>query len=124
MEKRINLKELAIKELTLSPLMADREKVETEDIIGKTLTIIGIDMVTTRNRRDNEDKTYPVCVFEELPDKFYFGGFLLKKLAQIWANEFDGDFEELSAYLAETGGVKIRFKGKAKNGNTNTFDIL
>lgn len=124
MEKNINLREIATKALTLSPLVAGREKIETEDLIGKTLTIVGMDMVTTRDKRDNEDKTYPVCIFEELPDNFYFGGFLLKKLAVIWANEFDGDFEELSNYLAETGGVKIRFKGKAKNGNTNTFDIL
>ena len=123
-KKNIDLRSIGIKELSLSPLMMNREKIETEELIGQPLTLVGVDMVTTRDKRDGEDKTYPVCVFEEYPDRFYFGGFLLKKLINVWAamDEFNGDYAELSNYLAETGGIKIKFKGK--NGQTTVFDIL
>ena len=61
--------------------------------------------------------------FEEMPNKFYLGGALLAKVFQAWANapEFNGDVEECSAALAESGGVKFRFsKTKTRSGNNLT----
>lgn len=113
-----NFKESAKKELSLSPLMNDREKLDTDEILGKELTVIAFDFVTTADKKTKENKTYPVVIFEELPDKFYLGGTLLAKVFHMWASEFDGDFEECSAALAESGGVKFRFsKGKTSDGN-------
>ena len=121
-----NFKAAASKELSLSPLMENRDKVETDELYGKELTVIAFDFITTRDPKDGVDKTYPVINFEELPDKFYLGGALLAKVFQVWAAEFDGDFEECSAALAESGGVKFRFsKGKTRSGNNITkIDVV
>ena len=121
-----NFKAAASKELSLSPLMENREKVETDELYNKELTVIAFDFITTRDLKDDVDKTYPVINFEEMPDKFYLGGALLAKVFQVWAAEFDGDFEECSAALAESGGVKFRFsKGKTRSGNNITkIDVV
>lgn len=116
-----NFKAAASKELSLSPLMENREKIETDELYNKELTVIAFDFITTKDPKDGMDKTYPVVNFEELPDKFYLGGALLAKVFQVWAAEFDGDFEECSNALAESGGVKFRFvKGKTRSGNNIT----
>ena len=117
-----NFKQAANKELSLSPLMDNREKVETDDLYGKELTVVAFDFITTTDK-DGTSKTYPVVNFEELPDKFYLGGALLAKVFQAWANdpEFGGDIDECSNALAESGGVKFRFsKTKTRSGNNLT----
>ena len=102
--------------------MDGRDKVETDELYGKELTVVAFDFITTTDKDGNE-KTYPVINFEELPDKFYLGGALLAKVFTAWANEpqFNGDFEECSAALAESGGVKFKFsKTKTRSGNNLT----
>ena len=117
-----NFKKVANDELSLSPLMDGRDKVETDELYGKELTVVAFDFITTTDK-DGESKTYPVVNFEEMPNKFYLGGALLAKVFQAWANapEFNGDVEECSAALAESGGVKFRFsKTKTRSGNNLT----
>lgn len=117
-----NFKQAANKELSLSPLMDHREKVETDDLYDKELTVVAFDFITTTDK-DGTSKTYPVVNFEEMPDKFYLGGALLAKVFYAWANDpqFNGDFEECSAALAESGGVKFKFtKTKTRSGNNLT----
>ena len=122
-----NFKQIATKELSLSPLMNNREKVESEDLYGKELTVIAFDFITTTDK-NGVSKTYPVINFEELPDKFYLGGMLLAKVFMAWANDpaFGGDYEECSNALAESGGVKFRFsKSKTGTGNNLTkIDVV
>lgn len=121
MANNYNFRNAASKELSLSPLMEGREKIETEDLIGGEYTVIAFDFITTVDIKDKKEKTYPVVNFEELPDKFYLGGALLSKVFSVWAAEFDGDFEECSVALAESGGVKFRFsKSKTRSGNNIT----
>lgn len=116
-----SFRDAASKELSLSPLMENREKVETDELYGKEYTVVAFDFITTVDPKDKTPKTYPVVNFAELPDKFYLGGALLAKVFQVWAAEFDGDFEECSNALAEDGGVKFRFtKGKTRSGNNIT----
>ena len=116
-----NFKSAARKELSLSPLMEGREKLETDELLGKTATVIAFDFITTVDPKDGKEKTYPVVNFEEYPHHFYLGGALLSKVFQVWASEFDGDFEECSAALAEEGGVKFSFtKTKTRTGNNIT----
>ena len=117
-----NFKKVANDELSLSPLMDGRDKVETDELYGKELTVVAFDFITTTDK-DGESKTYPVVNFEEMPNKFYLGGALLAKVFQAWANDpaFAGDVEECSAALAESGGVKFRFsKTKTRSGNNLT----
>lgn len=117
-----NFKQVANKELSLSPLMDHREKVDTDALYDKELTVIAFDFISTTDK-DGTTKTYPVVNFEEMPDKFYLGGALLAKVFYAWAEDpqFNGDFEECSAALAESGGVKFKFtKTKTRSGNNLT----
>lgn len=117
-------REIAAKTLSLSDLMAGREKMTTEDLIGKTVTCVEFDFATINDK--GTEKIFPVLIFAEYPDKYYTGGTLLNKMCQAWAGEYDGDVSAASNALSDEGGVKIRFSsGKTKSGNNLTnIDVL
>lgn len=110
-----NFRESAKKEVSLSELMANREKLETEDVIGKEVTIREFDIVVL------DAKPFAVVLLDEFPDRFYNGGFVLTKLCQNWAEAFDGDIRAASEELKDSGGVVVRFTAtKTKKGNNLT----
>lgn len=114
-----NFKDVAVKTLSLSELMAGREQLKTEDLIGKTVTIMEFDFATITDK--GEEKTFPVILFKEYPDHYYNGGTLLQKLCIAWAAMYDGDYETASEELSNSGGVQIRFRmTKTKSGNNLT----
>lgn len=114
-----NFKEIAVKELSLSPLMAGREQIKTEDLIGEEVTVTRFDFATINDK--GTEKTFPVLLLEEYPDSYYNGGTLLMKLCIAWAAAYDGDVEAASKDLDESGGVKLRFSAtKTKSGNNLT----
>lgn len=112
-------REIAAKTLSLSDLMAGREKMTTEELIGQTVTVTEFDFATINDK--GVEKTFPVLIFAEFPDRYYSGGTLLAKMCMAWAGEYDGDVAAASAALSDEGGVKIRFSaGKTKSGNNLT----
>lgn len=114
----INFKSVAQSVTTLSDLMNGRTQLTTEDISGKTLTVIKFDIATVNN------KPFPVVVFAEHPDKYYNGGIVLNKICYQWAEDYEGDIAQASADLEEFGGVKFRFKTtKTKDGQRNLTTI-
>lgn len=114
-----NFREIAAKTLSLSDLMAGREKMTTEDLIGQTVTCVEFDFATITDK--GAEKTFPVLIFAEYPDRYYTGGTLLNKMCAAWAGEYDGDISAASNALSDEGGVKIRFSsGKTKSGNNLT----
>ena len=117
---KANFREIAVNELSLSPLMAGREQKKTDDLIGQEVTVIAFDFATITNEK-GEKKTFPVLLLEEYPEHYYNGGALLSKLCQAWAAAYDGDIEKASVDLSESGGVKLKFKAtKTKSGNNLT----
>lgn len=120
----IDFRKIASKELSLSPLMANRTQIKTEELIGKTVTIIGFDFAHMVDK--GVEKTFPVLLLEEYPDRYYNGGCLLAKMCEAWANEFDGDVEAASDNLADFGGVKVEFRtSKTRSGNNlTTINVL
>lgn len=117
-------REIAVNELSLSPLMAGREQIKTEDLIGKTVTIEAFDFATITDK--GVEKTFPVLLLAEYPDNYYNGGALLSKLCTAWAAEFDGDVVAASEALSEEGGVQLKFTAtKTKSGNNLTaIDVI
>lgn len=102
-----------------SQLQAGRTQIETDDIIGKELTIIGFDFAEATVK--NEKKVYPVIIFKELPDHYYNGGTLLMNLCKVWSDYFDGNVEAASEELERSGGVQVRFSTtRSQSGNTYT----
>lgn len=114
-----NFKETAKKELSLSPLMAGRDQIKTEDLVGQEATVVAFDFATITDK--GVEKTFPVLLLEEYPNHYYNGGTLLQKLCIAWAAGFDGDVDAASDELSKSGGVKLRFRStKTKSGNNLT----
>lgn len=112
-------RDVAAKTLSLSDLMAGREKMTTDELIGQTVTVIEFDFATVTDK--GVEKVFPVLIFAEYPDRYYCGGALLNKMCVAWAAEFDGDVGAASNALSDEGGVQIRFStGKTKSGNNLT----
>lgn len=121
----INFRKIAEQELTLSPLMMNREQLKTDDLVGKTATVTEFDFATITDE-NGEDKTYPVLLLEEYPDHYYNGGALMMKLCMAWAGAFGGDCEAASLSLKKEGGVKLAFTAsKTKRGrNLTTVSVV
>ena len=63
----IDFRKIASKELSLSPLMANRTQIKTEELIGKTVTIIGFDFAHMVDK--GVEKTFPGLLLKEYRDR-------------------------------------------------------
>lgn len=129
-----DFKKVAQENTLLSAIMAGKEKLETEDVIDKQLTIIAFDFAPKFDQHGNpvvlddatgEVDTFGVVVFKEFPDKYYCVGSVFTKVCHAWAAGFNSP-QEASAALEAEGGVRVRFSAsKTKKGNNLTaVDIL
>lgn len=118
-----NFRDLARKATTLSELMANREKISTEDVIKNFpdgITINAVDVIKTTTA------TYPVFTFAEDNAMFYCGGIVLAKIVNTWLDEYNSDLGMLNHDLAESGGVKVKLaESKTKdNKNVTTVEVM
>lgn len=123
-----NFKEAAQKNTLLSAIMVGRDKLETEDVLDKELTIVAFDFAPKFDQHGKpvvdettgEADTFGVVVFSEFPDKYYCVGAVFTKVCHAWEAPFDS-VEEASNALAAEGGVKVKFTAsKTKKGNNLT----
>lgn len=128
-----NFKKVAQENTLLSAIMVGKEKMETEEVLDKELTIVGFDFAPKFDQQGKpvvdpstgEIDTFGVVVFAEHPKKYYCVGAVLTKVCHAWAAGF-GSPQEASAALAAEGGVKVKFSAsKTKKGNNLTaVDII
>ena len=113
-------------ELTLlSPVMTNRDKIDTKEIIRKYpegITINEVDIIKMVDEKTGEVGDVAVCAFKEDKTKFFFGGCIITKIVKGWAEFYkkpEGDpFDELNADLYQEGGVKmILEETRTKHGN-------
>ena len=103
-----NLKEIVKAGLKLSNLMDGAEKLSTNDVVDKELTMNDCDSIQfsrfvgyDNDKAVKENVSYSICTFAEFPNKFYNCGSVLGNICdQIIANDMR---EELRAT-----GLKIR----------------
>lgn len=122
-----NFKQVAQENTLLSAIMVGKEKLETEDILDKEMTIVAFDFAPKFDQQgkpvvneNGEIDTFGVVVFSECPDKYYCVGAVFTKVCHAWAAGFDSP-QEASAALAAEGGVKVKFSAsKTKKGNNLT----
>lgn len=123
-----NFKQVAQENTLLSAIMVGRNKLETEDILGKELTIIGFDFAPKFDQSGKpvvdpstgESDTFGVVVFAEYPDSYYCVGAVFTKVCHAWAAPFTSA-QEASEALAAEGGVRVKFTpSKTKKGNNLT----
>lgn len=122
-----SFKKAAQETTLLSPIMVGREKLETEDIIDKELTIVGFNFAPKFDEKGRpivDDNGTPdefgVVIFNEIPDSYYCVGTVFTKVCKTWAAAFSSA-EEASEALAAEGGVRVKFtSSKTKKGNNLT----
>lgn len=129
MNENFNFKKSAQEETLLSPVMVGRDKLDTDDIIDRELTIVEFGFAPKFDQTGNrivdettgEIESFGVVVFAEMPDKYYCVGTVFSKVCRAWAAGFDNDPAKASAALAQEGGVRVRFTpSKTKKGNNLT----
>lgn len=124
-----DFKQSAISSTTLSKLMDNREKISTQDIMNRFpngITVIGIDIIKSVDRRTGELSEYPVYIFAEDDSVFAFGGTVFNGIVQSWLKGFDGNVEACSNALKESGGCKFKItQAYTSNGTRyNSFVVV
>lgn len=123
-----NFKKAAQQETSLSAIMVGRNKLDTDDILNKELTIVAFDFAPKFDEKGRpvvdestgEVDTFGVVVFKEFPESYYSVGTVFTKVCKAWAAEFNSPAEASEALTAE-GGVRVRFSpSKTKKGNNLT----
>ncbi len=118
MNNSINFKSLATAATTLSPLMTDRIKLSTDEIISQYpegITITEFDSITMK------DSQYYIATFAE-DDKAYINcGQILSKVFDRFVEAFDGDIAGASETLKAQGGLRVKLnKSRTRGGNSIT----
>lgn len=122
-----SFKQKAVDSMTLSELEHGRTKLDTDNIIGKELTIDKFDIVDVEAPDDNDSNKrmrYCVLVFKELPDNFYNGGLILTKMIDSWLEDYPTIKECQKAYDDSKEKVKIKaVMSKTNKNNKNLVKI-
>lgn len=117
-----NFKKSATKNLVVSSLMQDREKISVEEIIAKYpegITIVAFDMIHGVANGD-----YPVVLFAEDNSKFLMGGGkIFASIVNDWLANFEGDSAKGSSELAAQGGCKIKFSKRRSTKSNFTYTV-
>ncbi len=117
-----DFRKIAKDELTLSPLMEGRTKLDSDELMKKYpdgVKVIGFDFVTIWDEKSQSEKAVPV--FATNNNEFFFGGTVAAKVASAWGAAYDGDIEAANSDLEKSGGVTMKFsRGKTKKGNNLT----
>lgn len=97
-----------------SPIMKDREKLETIDVLeSMTLTLDAVDIMT------KDGNEFAVVTFKEFPDGFHFGGKVLTDLVKMIYEE-NGIEEGKPLTVADDNIELIAERKKSKNGRMYT----
>lgn len=120
MEIKLNLRKLVDDIKVMSPLMQDKEKIDTKDLCKyyeKGITVTAIDPVVT-----DEDEFY-VYTFKEKEDAFAYSGYMLTKLFNSLIKECGGALDDLNAWL-KNGELKLKLiDKKTKDGKKSYTDF-
>lgn len=121
----INFRKAAQKAVTLSELMADREKMTTEELIdeGGEVRIVDFEPVTLTKPNGTADDTW-VYITQEHPQHFLFAGFVLKKIFDGYLKEYDGDLGQLRADFKTANGIKVRLEQGETKGSKNDITLV
>lgn len=132
-----NFRKVAQNSTSISPIMAGREKITTEEIVGKTLTVSAFDIAEIKNyvnaaTGEIKDVEYGVFVFAEMPDRYYQAGTVGTRIANDWLLMYEGESEDVHEQCAELSAelepekIQLRFtNSKTKRGqNIVKIDVL
>lgn len=108
----LDIKKIARKATVVAEIMENREKGDTEELIKRksSVTINDCEMCTLTNDEGEEENVWAYTIKEE-PEKFYFAGYVLKKIFENILAECEGDYEELYSAVIKQG-LTVKFGQK------------
>lgn len=121
MALKINFNEQAAQSIQLSELHNNREKLDSNDIVGRELTIEDFDLAEM-----DDDTSFAVFHFKEYPNHYYNGGLVLTKMVNRWVEAYGSIADARDDYKNSTDDelVKIRLTAtRAKKSNNNLFTV-
>lgn len=103
-------------------IQKNREKITTQELLGRELTIDEFDIVPVHekggavkvNPETGEAVMQGILHFAEEPDRYYCAGSITTRVCYAWAEPFDST-EEASVELGKAGGVRVRFRQAQTN---------
>lgn len=117
--------DLAKKQTAGSPVLQERTKISTNEIVARYqdgITINGFDFLNGKNGR------YVVCCFRNDPGRYFNGGKILTNIFESFVAEYQHDEmtfnEALDACMKDFGPVGLKVKlsdGRTKDGNRVTL---
>ena len=117
--------DLAKKKTAGSPVLSERTKISTDEIIARYpngVTINGFDFLNGKNGR------YVVCCFREDPGRYFNGGKILSEIFESFVAEYKTEDNTLEAAYeacaADFGRECLKVKlsdGRTKDGNRVTL---
>ena len=114
---KFNLRNAAKEVTTFSELMANRQKIDTADLVGKELTIRDFDMVN-----DNKGKPFIIYIMDEYENSFAFGGQVLTNMFAELIQQYG--LEDVRKEVQENG-LKVRLstvQSKSKNAENGMYN--
>lgn len=130
-----NFRKVAQSATSVSPLMAGREKITTQEITGKTLTVAAFDIARLANFVVNQatgevrDVEYAVFVFSEMPNHYYQAGTVGTRIVNDWLALYDGESDDIHEQCAELSAeiapekIQLRFTETKTRRNQNIVKI-
>lgn len=114
---KFNLRNAAKEVTTFSELMANRQKIDTADLVGKELTIRDFDMVN-----DNKGKPFIIYIMDEYENSFAFGGQVLTNMFAELIQQYG--LEDVRKEVQENG-LKVKLstvQSKSKNAENGMYN--
>ena len=122
-----DFRKIAQTQTSASPLHAGREKLDTEKIIGETLTIEEFSKAFITEK--GEVKEFGVVTFREYPGYYYNTGVSFSGIIDAWISGFGDEDDDIwdrinesnAAYQASGDDIRVRFtETRTKGGNNFT----
>lgn len=122
----MNLREIAKECSQISPLMVDRKKVSTDDILikyGGVISLSSVDLVEFPKREGDtvENIAYYVVNFAEDPRVFYNAGIILSSILGRISAVFGGDLELNNSLKVEPLKIRLFRETKTTNGEVRSI---
>lgn len=120
----LDLRSIARKATIIAEIMENKEKGITEELIelGKPVTINDCELCQITNDKGEPEQVW-VFTIKEIPNKFFFGGYVVKKIFESIVEVCAGDYTELYSAVSSQG-LKVKFgQSKTKDGKRTVTTI-
>lgn len=119
-----NIKSIAKKATVVAEIMEGREKGDTDELIARkeAVTINDCEQCSITNDKGEEERVWAYTIKEE-PKKFYFAGYVLKKIFEEILVECEGDFAMLYKAIQEQGLTVKYGQRKTRDGKRTVTTI-